>query len=300
MRLGLCCIFHSEPIKFRTTTAAHITRLPSKKRAQKLAELCMHNALTLKQALEYCIRHNIKAFRVNSQILPLKTHPKRGYELTDLPNGNTIIEAFCAVGAYAKKHDIRLSFHPDQFILLSSPKKEVTRQAIAELDYHAMVSEWIGADVITIHGGGAYGEKQTALKRVGRTITKLKKRITDRLVLENDDRIYTPEDILPLCEKYGIPFCYDVHHHRCLSDSLTIDKATERAVQTWNREPLFHISSPREGWQSKRPQYHHDYIQIKDFPACWANLDITVEVEAKAKELAVIKLRKDLARKKYL
>ena len=39
---------------------------------------------------------------------------------------------------------------------------------------------------------------------------------------------------------------------------------------------------------------HHDYIDPGDFPECWLNLDITVEVEAKAKELAVLKLKKHI------
>jgi UV DNA damage repair endonuclease len=66
------------------------------------------------------------------------------------------------------------------------------------------------------------------------------------------------------------------------------------AIKTWNREPLFHISSPQQGWQDSGKQKHADYIDITDFPISWLNLDITIEVEAKAKELAVLKLMKDI------
>jgi UV DNA damage endonuclease len=66
--------------------------------------------------------------------------------------------------------------------------------------------------------------------------------------------------------------------------------ATARAVATWNREPVFHISSPLEGWRGPRPERHHDYINPRDFPGLWKGLELTVEVEAKAKELAVMRL----------
>jgi UV DNA damage endonuclease len=90
---------------------------------------------------------------------------------------------------------------------------------------------------------------------------------------------------------------YDVHHHRCLPDQLSVEQATEQAIATWNREPLFHISSPIDGWQGAKPERHHDYIDISDFPACWLKKSLTVEVEAKAKEAAVEKLMAELKQK---
>jgi UV DNA damage endonuclease len=112
--------------------------------------------------------------------------------------------------------------------------------------------------------------------------------------MENDDRVFTPQDLLPLCMETNIPLVYDVHHHRCLQDGTSVAKTTELALQTWNREPLFHLSSPLNGWKGKSVHKHHDYIDPKDFPECWMNMDITVEIEAKAKELAVLKLKKHL------
>ena len=70
--------------------------------------------------------------------------------------------------------------------------------------------------------------------------------------------------------------------------------ASKQAMATWNREPMFHISSPIEGWEGPKPERHHDFIDVKDFPECWRKMSITVEVEAKAKESAVLKLKRDL------
>lgn len=88
----------------------------------------------------------------------------------------------------------------------------------------------------------------------------------------------------------NIPLVYDVHHHRCLPDGLSIEAATEQSMATWDREPLFHLSSPRDGWDGANPRMHHDFIDIHDFPGEWMAKEITVEVEAKAKELAVLRL----------
>lgn len=57
---------------------------------------------------------------------------------------------------------------------------------------------------------------------------------------------------------------------------------------------MFHLSSPLEGWAGPKPERHHDFIDVRDFPDCWRETDITVEVEAKAKEAAVQKLQLDL------
>ncbi|MEN6458217.1 MAG: UV DNA damage repair endonuclease UvsE [Thermoguttaceae bacterium] len=297
LRLGLCCIFRDQPIKFRTTSATAIKRLPLDKGRRKLAELCAANALALMEALQFCSKHGIGCFRVNSQILPLKTHPDVGYDLKELPGGRQIVSQFRKCKAFAKSAGLRTVFHPDQFVVLNSSQPDVVGQSIAELEYQTEVAQWIGADVVNIHGGGAYGDKLLALQAFATNISRLSGVARGLVTLENDDRVFTPVDLLPFCREHGIPFVYDVHHHRCTPDGMTEEEATRQALATWDREPLFHISSPLEGWNGPKPYRHHDYIQIRDFPKFWQGLDMTVEVEAKAKELAVKKLAKALKRR---
>lgn len=297
IRLGLCCLFNEEPIKFRTTTATYLRKLDEPKRIEKLEELTAHNAQALYEALVYCSKNNIGCFRVNSQILPLRTHPTCGYALEELPSGKNIIAAFKRCGTFAKEHNLRTTFHPDQFVVLNSPRDEVVKNSIAELEYQAEVAEWIHADVINIHGGGGYGDKPAAIARFQRNADKLSERVRTRLTLENDDKIYTPSELYRLCQTLSIPLVYDVHHHRCHKDTWGEEEATDRALETWNREPLFHVSSPREGWGGSKPNRHHDYIDIEDFPLFWHTYDLTVEVEAKAKELAVRKLQDEIETK---
>ena len=297
IRWGLCCIFRDAPIKFRRTTAKYSAKLSTDERMRHLSDICRHNANSLLEALQFCRRNGMNAFRINSQILPLKTHPELAYEIEDLPQSTEIVNAFKKCKTYCRQHNLRTSFHPDQFILLSSPNPEITRRSIADLRYQAEVAEWVGADVINIHAGGAYGNKNEALKRLVTQIRSLPRYVRRRLTLENDDRLYTPSDLLPVCKKLKIPLVYDLHHHRCLPDGRNVEDTTQQALKTWNREPLFHISSPLCSWQDGNPRNHHDFIDSEDFPESWLNLDITVEVEAKAKELAVIKLMRDIEKK---
>ena len=294
-RFGLCCLFKNEPITFRLTTAEFLLKKQPGEREGILAALCLHNARSLLAALAYCRDHGIGCFRINSRILPLKTHPEAGYAVKDLPGGSDIIDSFKACGAFCRRHDLRTTFHPDQFIVLSSSDPGIVQRSVAELVYQAEVAGWVHADVINLHGGGAYGDKKTALQRLVKVIRSLSPKIRSRLTLENDDRVYTPADLLPVCHATGVPLVYDVHHHRCLPDGLSIEQATQQALATWSREPLFHLSSPLGGWSSRTLRSHDDFIDPADIPACWRGLRITVEVEAKAKELAVKKLLRYLS-----
>ncbi|MDA0658773.1 MAG: UV DNA damage repair endonuclease UvsE [Planctomycetota bacterium] len=294
MRLGLCCQFMQQPIKFRTTTATAVAKMDRPDALAKLSRLCLENAESLFAALQFCAANGIGCFRINSQILPIKTHPSCGYSLGDLPAAKEILDRFQACRAFAKEHSLRTCFHPDQFVVLNSPRPDVVEKSVQELEYQAEVAEWVGADVVNIHGGGVYGNKEKALADFARNLDRLSRRVRSRLTVENDDKSFTPADLLPICQESGIPLVYDVHHHRCNPDGMTIEQATRKAMKTWDREPMFHISSPRAGWSGPQPARHHDFIDIQDFPDCWRRKKVTVEVEAKAKEIAVQRLLGDL------
>lgn len=294
MRFGLCCLFLAEPVTFRTTTAKTLAGLDRGAALTKTSGICLHNSRNLLLAVHTCQRLGIGAFRIMSPLFPRMTHPQVGYELDDLPEAEDIARSLAAAKAFAAAHDIRLSFHPDQFVVLSSPHVHVVENSVRELQYHAFLADLVGADVINIHAGGAYGDKKAALKRLASVVRDLPEGVASRLTLENDDVSYTVRDILPTCADLGIPLVYDVHHHRCNPDGLSEADATLLAAETWQgREQYCHISSPREGWNGA-PKPHADYIDPDDFPLCWHDRTMTVDVEAKAKEAAVARLMGDL------
>jgi UV DNA damage endonuclease len=295
--LGLCCIFRDEPIKFRQITAKTLKQVPRMKQIESLSEICLHNLISVKKTLEYVAQNNIGAFRILSPLFPRYTHPEVCYKLDELPGCKEILQVLSEIRALRKRHDIRLSFHPDQFNVLASPRLEVINNTIRELKYHAMLSELLDAEVINLHVGGSYGNKTDALIRLKKNVKALPKNILQRLCFENDDVSYTPSDLLPVCTELGVPMVYDIHHHRCLPDGLTEEEVTDKAIELWQklgREPYFHISSPKNKWQKGSFRPHADYIDVKDFPLFWKDLKVTVDIEAKAKELAVLKLKKDL------
>lgn len=298
LRFGLCCLFRNEDVSFRTTTVKSLSAMTRDLQLIKLSEICLHNATNLLLALQSVQRLGIGAFRIMSPLFPRMTHPMAGYTLELLPDVDNISSTLEACRLFALQQQIRLSFHPDQFVVLSSPHPHVVANSIMELEYQNMLAEKVGADVINIHAGGVYGDKQGALQRFGEVYENLPESLRSRLTLENDDVSYTPEDLLPLCQKYRIPMVYDIHHHRCNPDSLTIEEATGLAGKTWERvgkEQYCHISSPKEGWHDSNIRPHADYVNPVDFPECWLGREMTVDVEAKAKELAVVRLMSELA-----
>ena len=292
IRWGLCCQFLDAPIRFRTATHRHVATLPAKDGRAYLAGIARDNARALGDAVTHCVALGIGAFRINSAILPLATHPKSGYTLPDLDGDGSITAAFCAAGALAVEHDVRLSFHPDQFVVLKSARADVVQSSLGEMHAQADVAQLVGADVLTLHAGGSAGGSVAALDRLERGIEGLADAARQRLALENDDRRFSPALRLPFCERLGVPMVYDAHHHRCNPDTLDVSEASARAAATWNdREPHFHVSSPRAGWSAADPRPHADYVARADVPDAWLDMTITVDVEAKAKERAVLALR---------
>ena len=291
IRFGLCCQFLDAPIRFRTATHRYVWSLTPARRRTYLREIAADNAAALAAAVAACRALGIGAFRINSAILPLGTHPRSGYTLERLDPSGTIADAFRRAGELAREQDVRLSFHPDQFIVLNSERAEVVESAVEELEFQAAIAELVGADTIVFHGGSGAGGIGPALERLARGLDRLSLRARSRAALENDDRLFTPATLLPVCRAAGIPLVYDVHHHRCHPDGLGVEEATDAAASTWgDREPWTHISSPRDGWKAANPRPHADYVDPADVPRSWVSRRMTMDVEAKEKERAVVRL----------
>jgi len=295
VRLGPCCTPLPEPIRFRRTTARHLSRLAPDARAEFLRELLLHNAGAHEEAVRWCADHGIFAFRMTSQIFPVYTHAELGYDLDVVDAAGAIPERLARAGALARARGVRLSLHPDPFVVLGSPTERVVKNSIAELEYHGLPARLVGAEQVTIHAGGAQGGRVAALERLRDHLECLATTTRALLALENDDRVFTVADLLPLRHAEGIPLVFDVHHHRLQGDGTADDEAAEACFETrGDREPWAHVSSPRSGWDGPEPRLHADYVDPADVPVDWPARWLTVDVEAKAKELAVPRLARDL------
>ncbi len=302
IRWGLCCQFvDATSIKFRTATHRYVSGLEPDARRDYLAAIARDNAAALARAVEFCHVLGIGAFRINSQILPLATHPVTGYTLGSLDEAADLAAEFAAVRPLAASLGIRLSFHPDQFVVLNSERESVREASRQELEVQAFLAELVGADLLTLHVGGAAGGVAAAIERLERALDTVSPRVRSRLGFENDDRLFSPADLLPFCSRTGVAMVYDSHHHRCHPDALSVEEVSLHAAETWagrdlslgfaSREPYFHVSSPRDGWVAKNPRPHADYVDPADVPPVWRLMDITVDVEAKEKERAVLAVK---------
>jgi UV DNA damage endonuclease len=289
VRWGLCCQFLDAPIRFRTATHRYCATLEPSARAQYLSAIVLANAIALRDAIVHCSELGIGAFRITSQIVPLATHPVSGYDIDNLPDAEAIHAALSEARSLSKTRDVRLSFHPDQFVVLNSETETTVTSSVREMEHHARIAKLVDAEALTLHAGGGAGGEASALARLARGVDKLSPQARARLALENDDRSFSPAALLPFCEKEQIAFVYDVHHHRCHRDRMPVAEASERAAATWNgREPWMHVSSPREGWSSTNPRSHAEFIDAADLPEEWMGKRMTIDVEAKAKERAVL------------
>lgn len=292
IRWGLCCQFVDEPIRFRQATHRHVSTLGHTARVEYLGSIARANAIALAHAIERCAELGFGAFRITSQIIPLATHPVSGYTLDTLADGEVIAASFASAGLVARQRGIRLSFHPDQFVVLNSEREAVIESSVRELDFQARMAVLIGAEALTLHAGGATGGVSAALERLERGLDRLSPAARALVALENDDRLFTVRDLLPLCHRARVPLVYDVHHHRCHPDGMSVVEATAEAGETWGtREPWVHVASPRDGWTAPNPRPHADYIDPADFPEEWFSRRLTVDVEAKAKDRAVLAIR---------
>jgi UV DNA damage endonuclease len=299
LRFGLCCQFLDQPVRFRTATHRYVSGLSRGAGRRYLGGIARDNADALVKAVETCHALGIGAFRINSQFLPLCTHPRSGYTLREIDSAGEIRGRLEAARVTAAHLDVRLSFHPDQFVVLNSESGDVVASSIRELDAQAELAEAVGADTIVLHAGSLKGGVSAALARLERGVRRLGDSARARLALENDDRLFTPSDLLPLCTRLGLPLVYDVHHHRCHPDGLSVEEATNRAAATWReREPWVHLSSPRDGWKAANPRPHADRINPADFPDPWRGRAMTLDVEAKDKERAVLALKRALGRRR--
>lgn len=284
------------PIRFRAATHAYVSRLDADTRARYLSAIAMHNSAALLEVIEYCATLGIRSFRISSQLFPLATHPVSGYTIDGLIDGETVRRRLGSARMLAARHGIRLSLHPDQFVVLNSARPDVAVNALAELEWQAEVAELVGADVICLHGGSTAGGWDAAVERLIAGIERLSPRARSRLALENDDRCFPFIELLPASLATGVPLILDAHHHRVLHANLSIEEATDWALASWDsREPYFHLSSPREGWHGGDPRPHADYVDAADIPDYWLALGrpLSVDVEAKARERAVLRLQRE-------
>ena len=314
--LGLCCLnteLRNPPKKFGrrqepifTSRTCRIATM-KEKGVEYLKELCMQNLEDLIKMLKWNKKHGIHVFRLSSEMFPHMSNPE--LFLYDEENGRDYFtmewarEKLREIGKLATELGIRLTFHPGQFNQVGAKDHKVLVKTMVDLDWQARVLDMLGTEnaVMVVHGGGTYGNKAETIKRWEKNYHSLPAIIKKFLVLENCERGYCIEDLLPLCEACNIPLVYDTHHYSCYSilhpdePQKPIEELIPAILETWKRrgiKPKFHISEQGAG----RCGHHSDYIEtipqhVIDIPK-EMGISIDLMVEAKMKEQAIFGLYK--------
>ena len=218
LRLGLHCIVSNPKLKFRRLYQCAAKKMRRKKRMAKISSISTKNVDTMYKVVQELVKRRIGAYGIYHPILPLYTDPTYGYSIKDLPEADYIFGMLSKIKKYCRQHQLRLNAHPDQFVVLTAKKDSKVEQAVRELNYYGTMSKLLGIDSITLHVGGVYGDKAQAVTRLKTVVKGLPDSVRKRLTFENDDRSYSPKDVIAICDELQLPFTYDVHHHRCKQD----------------------------------------------------------------------------------
>jgi UV DNA damage endonuclease len=273
----------------------------------------------LSAIFDYLERHKITMYRMSSDLAPYMTHP-------DLPRFHNQIEEcrdeLRRIGARARAQGLRLSFHPSQYVVVNSPDPDLVRKSIADLEAQARLLDAmdLGQEaVVVVHVGGVYGNKATGRDRWVASYEQLPEAARRRLVLENDDTRFSVADILDIHERTGVRLIFDYQHHWCNNpEGIDLREGLERCVRSWPAgvRPKIHYSSPRTEMRTMKrvvagtrrseevqlpPIWtgHADYLnpfEFVTFMRMAADLEFDVMLEAKVKDLALRRVRQDLAR----
>jgi UV DNA damage endonuclease len=298
MRLGYCCINLSLKDQGVSTNRGMVRKTFDEKGLDYVSELVLKNMIDLTKIIQWNFDNGIMVYRMSSDLFPWMSE----YKLEDLPHYAIIKDFAKSVGDFVKQNDMRLSFHPGQFDVLASPNPGVVEKTIWDLDQHSRIMNLMGLpkdhrSAINIHIGGSYGDKESALARFCENFNRLAPHTKARLVVENDDKAtqFSVQDLYNgVYRVVGCPITFDHLHHRFCTGGLSARDAAHLAASTWGDvTPLQHYSSSRKLYEdsSTLDRSHADYV-YDVIPSY--DLAVDVEIEAKAKDLAVLKYREDI------
>lgn len=279
----------------------------------KLRELTAHNLSALDRIIEYNIKNGIQLFRISSDIIPFGSHPGN---LLDWKK--EYANELARIGNKIKEAGLRVSMHPGQYTVLNSPNPAVVENALRDIAYHADFLDALLAgpsSKIVLHVGGAYGDKEKASDSFIRNALRLPQEFKHRIVLENDDKSFTVQDVLKICGATGIPTVFDNLHHK-LNPPIAFKPEPEWIAlcgETWRSDDgrqKIHYSQPGE-----TPGAHSKTINVEQFLDYYNRLPhkaIDVMLEVKDKNCSAMKcilaaggaslceLEQEWARYKYL
>jgi UV DNA damage endonuclease len=265
---------------------------------ENLRALIQQNLDDLEAILQHNLEHDWLLFRIGSSIIPFGSHP-----VNQVKWWQEFKVPLKRIGSYARANNMRLSFHPGQYTVLNSPDPQIVSRAINELAYSARFLDELGLDEankIVIHLGGIYGDKTTAMNRFIDTVSNLHTLIRSRLVIENDERNYTPSDALTISAQTGLPVVFDNLHYNANPGMGKLEDILKQVFGSWQEVdglPKVHFSSQAEGGRTGNHAEQANPIEFREWLTRWSatgNFDLMLEAKGKDQALQILMERKKI------
>jgi len=328
-RLGFACKYIDRPDQINNikstdavkalNTSTTTVRWLNEHRDQaedRLWSLAKHNIEAARRLVERVgsLDEQLRMVRLGSDLLPVFTEPTWRH-FWQQPDVRRYAErAFMEVGELARGLDVRLSFHPGQFVVLASDNPDIIDRSIDEFEYHATMAAWMGygqkfQDLkINVHISGRAGPEG-----IRRVLSRLSPEARNCITIENEEMKHGLDDCLSIGDV--VPIVLDLHHHWVREGEYIspADDRVQRVLDSWRgRRPTCHFSTSREdllldhcadtrpdmslllsqGYKKSKLRAHSDFYwnrAVNDWALSFRdNFDIMCE--SKAKNLASVAL----------
>jgi UV DNA damage endonuclease len=325
-RIGFCCKWIDTPDQIngfksddpariwntRVTTVAWLNRQTRDVAEQRLWDLMVHNINSIKLLITKVgeLDASRRMVRLGSDILPVYTEPTWSYFWKRSDVRAYAEKALAEVGNLGRLADVRLSFHPGQFVVLASDNPRIVERSLEEFEYHADLIRWMGYGQkfqdfkCNVHIAGKLGAAGI-IAALPRLSTEARNTIT----IENDEMRHGIEESLML--KDHVALVLDIHHHWIRTgEYIEPDDDRVRYIQdSWRGvRPAMHYSVSREdyipdhdpdvrpdmqslldaGFKKSKLRAHSDFYwnnAVNDWAHSFSK-DFDIQCESKAKNLA--------------
>ncbi len=253
---------------------------------ERLAETAHQNLDDLERILTLMAEGPLRLFRLGGSTIPLASHESMGFDWKPLVAGR-----LRAIGRLFGGKGFRFSAHPGQYTILNANDPGIVHRALGELRYACDLLDLMDLDAshkVVIHGGGIYGDREAATVRLAQALSDLPEQICRRVVLENDERLFSLAQILDVAERGGVPVVFDLHHHQINPGEGDLHEMLLRVRATWGDTlPKIHMSSQKP---NARVGAHDDLLHEADLQTMLREIpfETDVMVESKGKERAAM------------
>jgi UV DNA damage repair endonuclease len=325
-RIGFACkwaeinkkgeIASTEGLNTGGTTMAWAKRNNRSKVEEKIIDVAKTNILNTHALVKKvaALPEPLRMLRITSDMFSFYTHDDYK-DFWHQPDIQSSLERWMApIGETARQNNVRLSFHPDQFVVLASDRPEVVNKSIEEFEYHADMARFMGygktfQDMkINVHISGRKGPQG-----IRDVYSRLSPEARNTLTLENEEYTHGLSDCLSLSDL--VPTVMDIHHNWIREGNYIAhnDDLVKQVIDSWRGvRPTLHYSVSREdilighdinqlpdqealikaGYSKQKLRAHSDYYwneAVNDWALTFLD-NFDMMCESKAKNLASFKL----------